>query len=270
MVQDINKVYSHFAYELLPSLKRKAERSEDIFYSDAIQPVPKKCNRDEVLSWESCCIVASSGMLNGGRSKGYFERLANNPANLIAITGYQAEGTLGRRLQDLTKATESTEQELKLDDEKSVSVKCQVKSYSLSAHADRDQLTALVEKMKPRKLFLVHGDHSARQELFQTVEEKSSSVDIEQPKNGGTYIVKHHPGIAGKRKLPHDKILSELYGFLAKNALKGPFSARELTEIWFGTKAMTLERLACFQLFLWLKLGRYVGDSDLFYPKELV
>lgn len=272
MVTQINSVYSRFAGELLPSLNDNAESGENIFYSDVIKPVPQDFNRDKVSSWDSCCIVASSGMLIGGRSSFYAKELAPHSENLIAITGYQAEGTPGRALEDLAKSEVSDERVWKLNDGTPVPVQCQVpERYSFSAHADRDELTCLVEAVQPRrKVFLVHGDGEAPHKLAKSVQEKCPSVDVELPKNGETYTVKHHAGIAGKRKLPHDRILSELYCFLAKNTIKGPFSARELAEIWFGTKAMTLERFACFRLFLCLKSGRFVGDSDLFNPKELV
>ena len=250
LVRKVNDIYSRYRDELLPSLNHEAKCREDIFYSDVIKPVPRDCNRDEVSSWEPCCIVASSGMLNGGRSKGYFEHLANNPANLIAITGYQAEGTLGRRLQDLTEAAESKEQELKLDDEKSVSVKCQVKSYSLSAHADKDQLTSLVEKVQPRKLFLVHGDKEARDELSQAVKERCPSVAVKLPMNGKSYTVENFPGLNNGRTLAHDQVLLSVHSYLVARRLKYPISVRILAEVWFGTRATNGYKVDYFRFIL--------------------
>ncbi len=268
MVQDINAIYSNFADELLPSLKDNAERGEDIFYSDVIKPVPKSTDRTSVSSWEPCCIVASSGMLDNGRSRGYFERLADNPANLIAITGYQAEGTLGRRLQDLKKAAEFTEQVLELDDEKPVSVKCQVKSYSLSAHADRDQLTKLVEEMQPRKLFLVHGDRDVRKELAVSVRRQAPEVQVKLPKNGSTHTVKKWPGIAEGRRLRSDRMLAEVCSFVQERGLKGPFHVLELAEMWFGTAATTLIEVNFFLWSLSLDYQFFVRDRHLFYPRQ--
>ena len=269
MVQDINAIYSNFADELLPSLKDKAGLGENIFYSDVIKPVSKSVDRDKVASWEPCCIVASSGMLNGGRSKGYFEHLVNNPANLIAITGYQAEGTLGRRLQDLKEAAKPTEQELKLDDEKSVSVKCQVKSYSLSAHADKDQLIELVKKVQPRKLFLVHGDDDAREELAKSIREKCPNIDVRLPENGCTYTAEKHPGIAEGRSHDNSKVLAKLYDFVLRMGLKGPFSDQQLAEIYFSTAATTPATVAFLQWCLWLDSQFFKHESDgRFYPRQ--
>ena len=269
MVTDVNSIYSRFADELLPSLKDNVESGEDIFYSDVIKPVPKSVDRDEVSSWDPCCIVASSGMLNGGQSKGYFGHLADNPANRIAITGYQAEGTLGQRLQDLKKVAKSTEQELELDDEKSVSVKCQVKSYSLSAHADRDQLTELVKKVQPRKLFLVHGESDAREKLAESIHEKCPNIDVQLPENGCTYTVEKHPGIAEGRSLNHSRILAELYDFVSQRGWTGPFSARQLAERWYGTEATTSIVVEVFRWYLWLDSRFFKRESDgRFSPRQ--
>ena len=269
MVTKVNDIYARscFANELLPALRGEA----NIFYSDVIKPVSKSVDRDKVSSWEPCCIVASSGMLIGGRSSNYAKHLAGDPKNMIAITGYQAEGTPGRALEDLAKVEESTERVWTLDNETSVLVKCQVpKRYSLSAHADRDELTRLAEEVQPRKLFLVHGDDGAREELAKSIREKCPNVDVKLPKNGCTYTEKKWSGIAKGRSLEHSRILAELYDFVLRVGLKGPFSARQLAEIWYGTEATTSIAVEVFELcLLWLGSQYFKRKSDSrFYPRQ--
>ena len=242
MVQDVNDIYTRFSGELQRELRRKVERGEDLFYSKFIKRVEKNADRDNVSSWESCCIVASSGMLKGGRSSQYAKHLASDPKNLIAITGYQAEGNPGRALLDLAnlaKAGESADKLWKLNDGKSVTVKCQVERYVLSAHADSKELLELVKKVKPRKLFLVHGDAEARGELFKSVRKTSPAIDVKLPENGRMYPIKKRIGIAGGRRSTIDRILFEVSAFVQKMGLKGPFPIWELAEIWFGTEAIT-------------------------------
>ena len=276
MVTKVNDIYARscFADELLPSLKDEVERDEDIFYSDDIKPVPQNFNRDEVSSWEPCCIVASSGMLIGGRSSNYAKHLAGDPKNMIAVTGYQAEGTPGRALENLAKVEESTDRVWTLDNETSVLVKCQVpKRYSLSAHADGEQLTSLVKKVKQRKLFLVHGDDriDARKELAKAIREECPSVTVELPANGCTYTVEKHPGIAEGRSLDHSRILAELYDFVSQRGWKGPFSARQLAERWYGTEATTAIVVDFFRWCLWLDSRFFECESDdQFYPRQHV
>ena len=272
MVRDVNNIYSRFSSELRRELRRKIEHDEDIFYSEVIKPKRHSVDRDSVSSWDPCCIVASSGMLKGGRSSGYAKHLATNPKNLIAITGYQAVGTLGRMLEELPKVGEYTEGEWKLDDETVVSVKCQVKRYSLSAHADRDQLMGLVNKVHPRKLFLVHGDDKvkARKKLAESVHEDHPAIEVVLPKNGKTYTVKKRIGLAAGRQFANDRILFELSTFLQKMGWKERFfSIRDLAEMWFGTEAITAVMIKFFEWCLSLD-GRFFErrSGDLFHLRQ--
>ena len=189
MVRKINEVYSRFVDDLSPSLECREDDIDELFYKGSIMKVGSKDHRDGILSGPPCCIVASSGMLNGGVSSGYAECLVRDPKNLIAIPGYQAEGTPGRALQDMADTNDPIDREWKQEDGTSLQLRCRVKRYSLSAHADQDELTRLVEERQPGKLFLVHGDKNARGELKAAVRKKSPSVDVELPVNGDSYYV---------------------------------------------------------------------------------
>ena len=266
MVQKINDVYSRLVDDLSPSLKCRAKRDEDIFYSAFVKKVDSKDHRARILSGPPCCIIASSGMLNGGRSNYYAKRLAGDPKSLIAITGYQAEGTPGRKLQD--------DRVLDLDKEKvPVPVTCDVKRYSLSAHADQKQLTDLVERLKPHTCFLVHGDGCARKKLAKSVRERSPAVDVRLPENGGEYTYTKRVGIADGRDFCRQRI-SEVYDYLVKAGENGPFRGRELAEVWFGTERTTLKEEKRFRLILsmvWQTL--FVRDHrfpDLFHLRRTV
>ena len=269
MVRDINGVYSDYSGELSLPLQRKAERCADLFYSDAIRKVSSQDERDRILAGPPCCIVAPSGMLIGGRSSDYAKHLAPHSGNLIAITGYQAEGTPGVALLDLTTAEGFAEGVWKLDDGTSVLAECRVKCYSLSAHAGKEQLIELVEKVQPRKLFLVHGDADAREKLAASVCRRDLEVEVKLPKNGSTHTVKKWSGIAEGRQLPHDRILAEVFAFVRKMGLKGPFSIQELTEMWFSTKATTPIAVDFFRLCLWLDSQFFERRSpNLFYLRQ--
>ena len=268
MVQKVNDVYSAFEEDLAPAVRRKAERGEDIFYSGTVQSVTCEAKRNSVSSGKPCCIVASSGMLIGGRSSFYAEKLAGDPKNLIAITGYQAKGTPGCKLEALANGGESDEQVWQLNGE-SVCVKCQVERYSLSAHADRDELIGLVEKVQPHKLFLVHGDKDARRKLSRSVQKTSPNVGVKLPKNGCKYTYTKRVGIARGREFCRYRI-SEVYDLVMNLGSKGPFRVRELAEMWFGTEKMTLINEKVFHLSLkWCWQEFFVPDRrspDLFHP----
>jgi len=104
-------------------------------------------------------IVASNGMLTGGRVIGHLHELIGDPAATILFVGYQGVGTLGASLQAGARS-------VKMDGHL-VEVRCQVRSISgFSAHADEPQLLAWLRNFAtgraPRRVFLVHGDADAQ------------------------------------------------------------------------------------------------------------
>ena len=270
MVRDVNAVYTQYASELQRPLRRKAEQGEPLFYSDMIKKVESRDGTDSILSGQPCCIVASSGMLIGGMSSEYAKHLALDPKSLIAVTGYQAEGTPGQALENLQKVGEHTEGEWQLDAETSVSVKCKVKKYSLSAHADSQELLGLVETVQPRKLFLVHGDAEARGALFKSVRKACPAVDVKLPENGQAYPVKKRVGISRGRLMSNDRI-PEIVAFVQKMEWKGPFRVRELAEIWFGTEGITPVAVKFFEWCLSLENRFFERRSgDVFFLRQIV
>ena len=98
-------------------------------------------------------IIAASGMCDGGRIKHHLEHNLGRPECSILFTGFQAAGTLGRRIVDGARS-------VKLFGE-SVPVRAQIHTLGgLSAHADRDALLAWLHRFKsaPREVFVVHGE----------------------------------------------------------------------------------------------------------------
>lgn len=102
-------------------------------------------------------IIAGSGMCNGGRIRHHLKyNLWRRNAHVV-ITGYQAEGTLGRILVDNKKKSLKI-----LGSEVNVAAKIHTLG-AFSAHADQSQLlewASHFHEPKP-KLFLVHGEKAA-------------------------------------------------------------------------------------------------------------
>ena len=110
-------------------------------------------------------LVASNGMLTGGRVLGHLRTLIGDPKAMILFVGYQGEGTLGAHLQAGAKTARIDGQEYQ--------VRCEVRSISgFSAHADEPGILAwlgdFIEGRKagdpgvPRRVFIVHGDPEAQ------------------------------------------------------------------------------------------------------------
>ena len=272
MVQKINKIYRDFADELLPPLQRKARLDEVLFYPDNTKSVSSRAECKSISEGPPCYVVTSSGMLiQDTLSYNFAKRLVSDPKNLIALTGFQAKGTPGGELWDCVEKGRPSDWMWQLKDQGSVVGKCQVEKYSLSAHADSNQLLELVEKVQPRKLFLVHGDDKARKKLRKSVRKKFPTIDVKLPKNSKSYTVRKYDGIAKGRQLWHDRILSELSDYLHMKRWKKAFSVQELTEIWFGSDAVTPIAISFFQLCLWLDFRFFKCNSDdLYYLRQSV
>jgi metallo-beta-lactamase family protein len=109
-------------------------------------------------------VVASSGMLTGGRVMHHLKDFLPDPTCTLLFIGYQGEGTLGRHLQDGGSSARIDGQEYP--------VRCRVRSISgFSAHADQSELEAWLARFtaagaarddgRPRSVFIVHGDPDA-------------------------------------------------------------------------------------------------------------
>ncbi|MEP0766672.1 MAG: MBL fold metallo-hydrolase [Fimbriimonadia bacterium] len=107
-------------------------------------------------------IISSSGMCNGGRIVHHLLHRLEDERNTVLFVGFQAEGTLGRRLVD-------GEQWVRIYGEE-VNVKAEiVRIDALSAHADSDEIMEWLSRFKkpPKMTFVVHGEPPAANALRQ-------------------------------------------------------------------------------------------------------
>jgi metallo-beta-lactamase family protein len=102
-------------------------------------------------------VVSASGMATGGRVLHHLFHRLGDARNTVLFVGYQAEGTLGRRLlegeTDVTVMGEG------------LTVKAAIRQIpALSAHADANELIAWMRTAPapPKTLFLTHGEPAAQ------------------------------------------------------------------------------------------------------------
>jgi len=103
-------------------------------------------------------VIAASGMLTGGRVLYYLEKYLEDRRNTILLTGFQAEGTRGRALQNGVP-------EIKMHGSY-YPVKANTRLLSaMSGHADQAEMLQWLSQMKeaPKKIFLVHGENASRE-----------------------------------------------------------------------------------------------------------
>lgn len=112
-------------------------------------------------------IISASGMCEAGRIKYHLRANLPRRESGILITGFQAGGTLGRRLVDGARRVRIHGDE--------IPVKADLYTLGgLSAHADRDALLHWLGHFRspPRKTFVVHGEAETAQGFAATIRER--------------------------------------------------------------------------------------------------
>jgi metallo-beta-lactamase family protein len=107
-----------------------------------------------------CIIISASGMATGGRVLHHLAKRLPDSRSAVLLVGYEAEGTLGRALQDGAQYVRIHGQE--------VPVRAEVVTLDqLSAHAGRSELLRWLSGFAtpPRQTFLVHGEPSGLEGL---------------------------------------------------------------------------------------------------------
>lgn len=122
---------------------------------------------DMIYNKEPKVIIAASGMITGGRVLSYLEKYIGLPETTVIIIGYQAEGTRGRKLLEGVK-------EIKIRGHYFPVAATIIEIQGLSAHGDQKDLLHWLSDIenKPTKVFLVHGENEAADELRIKVHEE--------------------------------------------------------------------------------------------------
>lgn len=164
-VTEVYKKYAreYFKKELQPELAREG----DIF---SFSMLTKTGTREESQAIRNIpnpkIIIAGAGMSHGGRIQFHEQAYLHDPRSTLLIVGYQAPGSLGRRLIDGAKQVHINGS--------LVSVRARVETLmGFSAHKDRDGLVAFVEPTAQRvkKVFVAMGEPKTSLFLTQRLRE---------------------------------------------------------------------------------------------------
>ena len=122
-------------------------------------------------------IISSSGMLSGGRILHHCRVRLPHPENTLLITGYQGEGTLGRRLIEKAATVRIHKME--------IPVLAEVTDLKgLSGHADAGELMRWMSEIQsaPRTVFVTHGEEDSALTL---------AAKIQTERGFKTHVPKH-------------------------------------------------------------------------------
>lgn len=185
ILRDINAIHTAYPDFLSSSVRGQIFQDNNPFLSPILKHVGSPAERKEVIEGGPCIIIATSGMLVGGASVEYFRHLADGPKNLIIFGCYQAQGSLGRQVQE-GNAT------VMVDGHEPTPVKMQVETmYGLSAHSGRNELLQYISRMnpKPKRIIINHGEVSKCLDLASSLY-RLNRVETVVPRNLETIRLK--------------------------------------------------------------------------------
>ncbi len=170
MIWEATAIHTSYPEHLKGNIKKRIFNGQNPFLMDNFERVKPKERQSIIESEDSCVILATSGMMTGGPSVEYFKNLAHDPNNVLAFVGYQAEGSLGRRLQNGLPEI-AIEKNGKMTNLK---INMEVKTIDgFSGHADRRQLLGYSKKIapKPKRALIMHGESKKCMNLAMTLYE---------------------------------------------------------------------------------------------------
>ncbi|MEA3498248.1 MAG: MBL fold metallo-hydrolase [Campylobacterota bacterium] len=146
-------IYNKYANELSELCQNFLEEDGSVFDFPQLeftqtQKESMKINKIQ----DNAIIIAGSGMCNGGRILQHFKHRLWNKKNAVLFVGYQAKGTLGRRIVDGTKWVKFYNEQIK--------IKANIHTINgFSAHADQSELIKWIKHFdRLGKIFLIHGE----------------------------------------------------------------------------------------------------------------
>jgi metallo-beta-lactamase family protein len=131
---------------------------------------------------DGAVIISASGMCEAGRVKYHLQNNLPRPECAVLITGFQAAGTLGRRLVDGARSVRIFGQQ--------TPVRASIHTIGgLSAHADRGALLDWLRNFRrpPAKTFVVHGEPAAASSLAMAMSDGLGWPNVELPAHGSEW-----------------------------------------------------------------------------------
>jgi metallo-beta-lactamase family protein len=155
MATDATEIFRRHA-ECFDEETRARLRTSDPFGLEGLKYVQGvEESRALIAADDPCVVIATSGMVEGGRIREHLTRFIGDPRSTILFVGYQAENTLGRRLLDGVPEVRIYGEPYK------VAIHIE-QAEAFSAHADGNELLAWARHVpKIGRAFCIHGDEPA-------------------------------------------------------------------------------------------------------------
>ncbi len=173
MIWEATAIHATYPEYLNNNLRKLIfQKGQNPFLAECFKPVDSNELRKKIIEDpHPCVILSTSGMMNAGPVMEYFKAFAPDPNNTLVFVGYQADGTLGRRIQkgwkEIPVSSKNGTEVVKMN--MGVEV-----VDGFSGHSDRKQLMEYFKKMKPQpeRVFTEHGDERSCIDLASSLHKK--------------------------------------------------------------------------------------------------
>ena len=183
MAAGITKVFRHHPELYDEEMTEFMDNHESPFNFPGLKITQSTKESKAINHKKGVLVIAGSGMCTGGRVKHHLVNNITNPKNTIMFVGYQAVGTLGRRIVNGEPEVRILGQEYP--------VKATIaKIGGFSAHADKTELLDWLKSLKkpPRKIFVVHGEENSAKHFAEYVREETG-WNVEVPAYQDEFIL---------------------------------------------------------------------------------
>ena len=185
LAQDFTEIFSHHQEDFNDQVLKEFQATgtspfafKNLMYTHTVEE-SKTLN----MKQGPLMVISASGMSEGGRVLHHLKHSVSNPNNIILITGYQAENTLGRRIKDGVSPVTI------LGEEHEVRARV-VMLGELSAHADQASLLEYLAHTKEvQNLFLVHTEMPQATIFQEIVQEQYPGMKVTIPAMGESFEV---------------------------------------------------------------------------------
>jgi metallo-beta-lactamase family protein len=166
LAQNITETFERNSGYFAPALQARIKAGEQVLRFPELKFARDTRESRAIQGHEGPKIIlAGSGMSNGGRVLSHERYVLPDPSSTLLIVGYQAAGTIGRRLLEGEKKLHAGRGEV-------IPVRAHVETlYGYSAHRDSAGLLELVEGARDslKRVFVVQGEPAAAKFLTQRI-----------------------------------------------------------------------------------------------------
>lgn len=174
----VTNIYKKYQKDFKKSVKEEIKKGDDIFDFSSLRMIETPEESKEIQNVKGAKIIlAGSGMSEGGRVINHEAHYLPDPTATIILVGYQSVGSLGRAIQEGVKEITSPTlpyikggQGKQTNSFHKIKVRATIENITgYSSHKDSEHLLEFVEKVAPKKVFVIMGEPKSSLFLTQRI-----------------------------------------------------------------------------------------------------